>query len=106
MSSSGVKYRVFGKALEHEANHGRIDESRTDGRTLRVIFAKAAEVSKPAKGTLDNPAYWQDNKALSGVRTLHNFAEAIPVLLHPRRKIGSGKATMGPQEFQVGQDGL
>ncbi len=49
---------------EHDFDHGEFDESNGACDVTLIVLGQATAVADPSEGSLDDPAFWQDGKAL------------------------------------------
>ena len=64
---SQVKDLGLGKPLEHETNHGDVDEVLGGVAQGFVVLGEPAVLTDPSQGALHNPALGQHDEALHGV---------------------------------------
>lgn len=84
-------------------NGGDVDNALTAGWIVLIIFAKPAIPAKPGKRAFDNPASWQNAKALLVRLFLNDFKHAIEVFAHSIDQL-SYIATIRPDFLDVRLD--
>jgi len=53
-----------GQASEHDADHGEPDEGRGASRVALEVAGEAPIAADPCQGSLDDPAFGQDDEAV------------------------------------------
>lgn len=59
-----------GEPSEHDLDHGEFDECDGAFDVALMVLGQAPAVADPGEGSLNDPAFWQDGKALLGLRPL------------------------------------
>ena len=92
--------RFGSKPVEHQIDHGHVDEVFRGLREEFIVLAKPAVAVEPAECALDNPAFGQDLKAFGRVAAPDNFEFPASELFDPSLQL-SGVAAIGPEFFQA-----
>ncbi len=93
---------------DHDVDHGDAYPGFTTGCGLLVVFGQASELAQPGKSAFDNPAFFDDDKALLLWWLLHNFQFSAVVFLHPAAEFTTihPVSAIGPDHLQAFKTGL
>ena len=87
-----------GQAPEHDADHGEADEGGNGSRVALEVARKAAVVTDPCEGSLDDPTLGQDDEAMQLV--------ALDDLQLPGAGLGNGRGCLRSLVAGIGEDAL
>jgi len=85
-----------GQASEHDADHGETNEGRGGSRIALEVARQAPIVTDPGEGSLDDPAFGQDDEAMQFV--------ALDDLQRPGASPGDGGSGLGSLVAGIGED--
>ena len=88
---------------QHEARHCQINQRFAGARQFFIIFAQAAIVVQPTKGSLHHPTARQNMKSLEVIVTLDDFPHPAKGGFDPVGKGLTAIACISPQQFQAWQ---
>jgi hypothetical protein len=90
--------RWLDQASEHDADHGEADEGGGGSGVALEVARKAAVVTDPRQGSLDDPTLGQDDEAMQLV--------ALDDLQLPGAGLGNGRGCLRSLVAGIGEDAL
>src|SRR6266849_8302653 len=91
------------QALEHQSDHTDTNHRFAVVEANFVVTAESTRLHKPAEGSLDYPALWQNLEAFDLVTPAHDFQAELTErteLLHPLDQ-GSKVAAISPDDLHA-----
>src|SRR5438876_4271188 len=87
-------------------NHNGVSHGCAVARQELVVLTQGAIAVEPAKGALDHPTAWQQDKAFCSFRAFDNVQCPISNAFHPGEQPLNVVASIGPNQLQARMTGL
>ena len=93
---------TYGDTLEHDTDHGEVDERCGFTGVPLVVAHHAAVSTDPAEGPFDDPALWENHEAVQ-VRALDDLERPRPGAPDQISHLGPGEATVSDDALDEGK---